>query len=221
MSKWQMTRLQYGFGLGILVATWIHFPAPRALFVFVIASMWTALRFHTLGWNYWRALIPAGIAVAGTVLALVVGHQPGLSKEIAHIWRGVAVIAQLGMTIRAAMATSKVDPMSPRQALATDFLKQRRQTKQALSQFQPQIDAHRAAIRRLDCLKAELERHIAENGQTPSGERLRLVEAVADQTLLVQASSEDLRVATAKLQAQSAGLRSATEAWKNRNNRAA
>jgi len=34
ISKWQMSRIQYGFGLGILIATWIHFPVPRALFVF-------------------------------------------------------------------------------------------------------------------------------------------------------------------------------------------
>jgi hypothetical protein len=44
ISKWQMSRIQYGFGLGILIATWIHFPVPRALFVFAIASALTALR---------------------------------------------------------------------------------------------------------------------------------------------------------------------------------
>ena len=221
MSKWQMTRLQYSFGLGILVATWIHFPHPRALFVFAIASALTALRFRSLGWNPLKALIPGAIAVVGTALALIVGHRTGQSKDIAHIWRGAAVIAQLGTTVRAVLASSKVDPTSPKQALALNFLKQRRQTKQALNRFQPQIDAHRQAIQKLDALKAELARHIAENGQTLSAERLRLTEEVADQTLLVQASTEDLRSGTAKIQAQSASLRSATEAWKNRNDKAA
>jgi hypothetical protein len=221
MSKWQMTRLQYSFGLGILVATWIHFPAPRALFVFVITSALTALRFRTLGWNPWKAFLPAAIAVVGTALTVIVGHQTGQPKDITHIWRGAAVIAQLGMTVRAILANSKVDPTSPRQALALDFLKQRRQTKQSMNRFQPQIEAHRRAMEKLDALKEELARHIAENGQTVSAERLRLTEEVADQTLLVRASSEDLRATTLKIREQTEALRSATEAWKNRNNRAA
>jgi hypothetical protein len=55
MAKWQLSRIQYGFGLGVLVAVWIHFPGPRALFAFAVTSMLTALRFRALGWKPSRA----------------------------------------------------------------------------------------------------------------------------------------------------------------------
>jgi hypothetical protein len=218
MSKWQMSRIQYCFGLGILVATWIHFPAPRALFVFAIASMLTALRFRALGWKLSPAFTPVGIAAVGTALIMIMGPSSKASVFIAHLWRGAAVLAQLGITVRAVLAHSARDPISPRQGLALNFLGQRRRTKRMMDNFKPQIEAHRRATQELDALRAELADHVATHGDKPSAERTCLTERLAEQTLLVQASTEDLRAGTAKMRAESDALRSATEAWKNRNN---
>lgn len=218
MKKLQLTRMQYGFALGILVVTWIHFPSPRALFVFAIASMITALRFNALGWKPSRAFIPFAIAAVGTGLALVLGAHTEASKSIAHLWRGAAAFTQLGMTIRAVLANSGIDPISPRQALARNFLSQRRRTKRVIGDFKPQMEAHRRAADRLKDLTKQLADHIAAHGDKPSAERTLLTEQLAEQNLLVRACTEDLKAGTAKLQAESEALRSATQAWKNRNN---
>lgn len=220
-SKWQMSRIQYGFGLGILIATWVHFPVPRALFVFAIASALTALRYRALGWKLPQAFVPFAIAAVGTALIMIVGPTAKASVSIAHLWRGAAVLAQLGITARAVLAHSASDPISSRQALAHNFLNQRRRTKRVIDEFTPQMDAHRRATQELDALMAELADYVATHGDEPSAERARLTERLTDQTLLVQASSEDLRGGTAKLRGESDALRSATEAWKNRNNEAA
>ena len=126
MRKLQLTSIQYSFGLGILAVTWIHLPSPRALYVFVIASLLTALRFNALGWKTWKAFIPAGIAVAGTALGLMTARDAGVSKHIAHLWRGFAVISQFGMTIRAVLAWADCDPRSGRMALLQDMMAKRR-----------------------------------------------------------------------------------------------
>jgi hypothetical protein len=218
MKKLQLTRIQYGFALGILVATWIHFPSPRALFVFAIASMLTALRFNALGWKPSLAFIPFAIAVVGTGLAMLLGAHNDASKSVAHLWRSAAAFAQLGMTIRAGFANSRIDLTSPRQALAHNFLSQRRRTKRVIDEFKPQMEAHQRAAERLKALTKQLADHIAAHGDKPSAERTLLTEQLAEQNLLVQACTEDLKAGTAKLQAESEALRSATQAWKNRNN---
>lgn len=221
MTKWQFSRAQYGFSLGILIAIWIHFPQPKALFVFAIASGLTAFRFQALGWRPSRALIPVAIAGAGSLLAMLLGPHSRASTDIAHIWRGAAVVAQLGMTIRAVLNRSAIDPISPKQALALNFLDQRRRTKRAIKEFQPQIEAHRSALETLNALRSELADHIAAHGDKPSAERTRLLERLAEQNFLMRASTEDLQVATAKIRSESDALRAATQAWKNRDNRAA
>lgn len=126
MSRLQLTRIQYSFGLGILAVIWIHFPSPRALYLFIIASMLTALRFNALGWNPLKAFAPAAIAIVGTVSALVAPKFGSAAKEFAHLWRGAAVLTQLGITIRAVLAWADCDPRSGRMALLQDVIAKRR-----------------------------------------------------------------------------------------------
>src|SRR6266513_29531 len=103
-STWQLSRIQYGFGLGILVAVFIHFPAPRSLYAYAIAGLLTALRFRALDWRPARAFIPFAIAAAGTGVVLVLGPHTATGTRIAHLWRAAALIIQAGMIVRAVLS---------------------------------------------------------------------------------------------------------------------
>src|SRR5689334_2200071 len=116
-SKWQVSRMHFGFGLGILIAILTHLPTPKAVYAYALAGALTALRFRTLGWKPSRAFIPFGVAAGGVMLVALLGAQTKAGTSVAHIWRTVALIVQGGMIVRAVISSAPADPIYPKHAL--------------------------------------------------------------------------------------------------------
>lgn len=217
MSNWQMSRIQYGFSLGILVATWIHFPAPRALFAFGVASALTALRFRALGWKQSRAFLPFAIAVLGTALIMIVGQHSKASVTIAHVWRFAAIVTQSGMILRAILAYAPVDPISPKAALAQDFMAKRRRLRHSIKEGQPVREAHSREVKKLVAINEELKAYVAAHGHVNSEEHQAILARFEAQKAVLAPLSAETGIVNDRMTRETQELKDASQAWKNRN----
>jgi hypothetical protein len=217
-SRWQLSRVQYGFALGILFAVSIHFPSPKALFGYAFAGLITALRFRALGWKVSRAFIPFAIGAAGTALILIVGPQSKPSVPIAIGWRVCALIVQAGMTLRAVLSYAAIDPILPKQRLARDFLAKALEVRKTLKGNRPLRETHRRESAKLTALLEKRKAYIAERGHEMSEELKTLIARFEAQKVIVEPLGVELRAATERLVARSEELKQAREAWKNRKN---
>lgn len=199
MTKWQMTRIQYSFGLGILIATWIHFPAPRAPYVYAVAGVLTALRFRALGWKVSRAFIPFAIAAVGTSLTLMLGSHSKGGESIAHLWRFPALVIQFGMTLRAVLSYASVDPMSPRTALLVDIMAKRRTLMKLGREAKPYQAERERAFAAMMALHEELRLYGRQHGFGPSPEqeairrRMEAQQLVLDQVRATEGAHSERR----------------------------
>jgi hypothetical protein len=216
-SNWQMSRRQYGFALGILIAVAIHFPAPRALFAYAVAGGITALRFRTLQWKPSRAFIPFAIAAAGLALGALPGFHSKAGANVAHIWRFLALFVQAGMTLRAVIKHGPTDPISPKQKLAHDVLAKRRDVLKTLKDNRPLAEQHRLEAAKSAALNAELQAHIAEHGHSRPEEFQEILVRCKAQRAIVQPLGEELREATDRMISKTEDFKEAREAWKDRN----
>lgn len=216
-SNWQMSRRQYGFALGILIAVAIHFPTPRALFAYAVAGGITALRFRTLGWKWRKAFIPLGIATAGTALVMVLGPHTKPGTNVAHLWRALALFTQAGMIVRAVVSYAAIDPISPRQKLARDVLSRRRDVLRTLKDNRPLAEQHRLEAAKSAALNAELQAHIAKYGHSRPAEFQEILARCKAQRAIVEPLGEQLREATDRMITKTKDLKQAREAWTNRN----
>jgi hypothetical protein len=220
-SKWQLSRIQYGFALGILLAVSIHFPTPKSLFAYACAGGITALRFRALDWKWPKAFIPFAMAAAGTMLVVVLGPQSKGGTGVAHLWRFAALVVQGGMTFRAVLSYAAIDPISRKQKLAREFLGKRRELRRTLNGNVPLMEAHRRESAKLTALLDERKAYIAAHGHDGSDALKSLIARFEAQRVIVQPLGAELRAATETLSKRGEEFRDAHAAWKNRNDKAA
>jgi hypothetical protein len=216
VERWQIKRIHYSAALGFLVAMTIHFKSPATVILgYALFGGLTAWRFRSLEWKAWKAFIPSVIVIAVTLLA------PVLDAQSVAAWHGIALFAQLFMSVAAGIATSPHDPISPKQALARDVLAKRRRLRRTLRETQPIRDAQHREVAKLKAINAERQAYVAAHGHKMTDELKTLKARFDAQKAVLDPIAAESLAATERMQAETEELKQAREAWKNRNKKAA
>jgi hypothetical protein len=181
-SKWQVSRRQFGFALGFLLAISAKLHGPIWWLVgFALAGGVTAMRFHSLKWKPSRAFIPLAIAALASAFALTQGPQ----SSGAVILFGAALTALLGMIVRSIFAWADCDPRSPKTALLLETVAKRRDLLALAKEGDPLRVDREQAYAAMMALHAELQAHSEAHGWGPSAEREAIQARMAEQQKVI------------------------------------
>lgn len=213
---WQIGRIPYSMALGVLVVAAGKLTSPSGVIVaYALFGGLTALSFRAIERPAWRAFIPLGIVVAATLIAPLIGAK---ATTFAH---NTAFMAQLYMAIGAALRFGPNDKMSPRTALAREVLAKKRMVLKAVARSKAHSEAYNREVAVLRAILTEQQAYSDAHGHAPTPERDALRRRFTEQQVVVESMGVESKTLVAAMQAQSAELGEAREAWKNRNNRKA
>ncbi|WP_294120286.1 hypothetical protein [Sphingomonas sp.] len=200
--------------LGILVVLAAHLKSPVGSIVsYTLFAVLTAARFRALEWKVAKAFIPLAIVAGATLLSAVL--MPS-TVAAAH---GVALFAQLFISVRAGLSTGPHDPVSPKLALARDLLAKRRKLLSTLRESKPLHEARQREVAKLVALNTQRQAYVAEHGYEMTEEHKALAARFEAQRNIIAPLAAETDAATERAKAQSEELRQARDAWKNRNQR--
>jgi hypothetical protein len=214
--NWQLKRMPYSFALGLLVALSVHLKSSVGELVgYALFGAVTALRFRTLEWNAAKAFIPLAIVLGVTLLS------PILDPSTVAAVHGVAFFALLFMSVTAGLRTAPSDPISPKRALALDFLAKRRRLARTLKDSEPIREAQRREVAKLLAINAERQAYTAAHSHKMTEELKALMDRFEAQKAIVDPLTAQSQAVTERMVAEGDELREAREAWRNRNKRMA
>lgn len=213
--NWRIGRIQYSVMLGVLTAISVKLHSPGSVIVgYALFAALTALRFAALRWNVARAFIPVVIVIGGTLLGSVFG------PAFAALAHGVALSAQVVMSVGAAWTYGPEDPVSPKHALARNLRAKRRLALAAAKETKSHRELLQRELAALAAIRAEWQSSGAIRDGL-SSQREAIDRRLAHQMEVVKPLRERMESLTEHLQGRTAELRAATQAWKDRNKREA